>query len=111
MRARSQPLRGRVSSNDFDGPYFRPAGGRDADEQGAGAGEQAAGEPRPGKHAAGDQGAGQQGAGHEGQPPAGSARYRAPEGWGNDGFWRDSSVDSDFETGLLPPVPPAGAPP
>jgi membrane peptidoglycan carboxypeptidase len=67
-----------VSSNDFDGPPFRPAGGQGADDQGAGANN-----------------GGGQGAGGNG---AGGARYPAPEGWGNDGFWRDSSIDADYET-------------
>jgi membrane peptidoglycan carboxypeptidase len=27
-------------------------------------------------------------------------KYPEPEGWGDDGFWRDSGIDSDYETGL-----------
>ncbi len=27
-------------------------------------------------------------------------KYPDPEGWGDDGFWRDSGIDSDYETGL-----------
>ncbi|HEY0932510.1 MAG TPA: biosynthetic peptidoglycan transglycosylase, partial [Trebonia sp.] len=38
------------------------------------------------------------------------ARYPAPEGWGNDGFWRDSSVDANYETGRLNPVRPESGP-
>jgi len=83
-----------VSSNDFDGPQFGPAGGRGAGEQGA----QAVG-------AAG------QGTGGTDQGTGGSAaQYPAPEGWGNDGVWRDSSIDSNYETGIQRPVPSADAP-
>jgi membrane peptidoglycan carboxypeptidase len=77
-----------VSSNDFDGPHFRPAGGRGADDQG------------PRANHAGGHGAGGNG--------AGGARYPAPEGWDNDGTWRDSSIDSDYDTSTQPPVRPAG---
>jgi membrane peptidoglycan carboxypeptidase len=77
-----------VSSNDFDGPPFGPAGGHGADEQE----DQALG-------AAG------QGADDNGQGAGGTAaKYPAPEGWGEDGVWRDSAVDSYYETGILPPV-------
>ena len=92
-----------MSSNDFDGPYFGPDGSRGADEQGAGA-------PQAGEQAAGGQGAGGQSAGNEGHGPGGRPRYPAPEGWGNDGFWRDSSIDSDYETTRQPPVRPAADP-
>jgi membrane peptidoglycan carboxypeptidase len=34
-------------------------------------------------------------------------KYPEPEGWGDDGFWRDPSIDSDYETGLTSPVRPA----
>ena len=34
-------------------------------------------------------------------------KYPEPEGWGNDGFWRDPDIDSDYETGLTSPVRPA----
>jgi membrane peptidoglycan carboxypeptidase len=78
-----------VSSNDFDGPQFGPASGRGADEQGAEA-----------------PGAGGQGAGDNSQGGK-SARYPAPEGW-NDGFWRDSAMDSNYETGVQGPVRPPG---
>ncbi len=61
-----------MSNNDFDGPY-RPAGGRGADDNSGGT---------------------------RGASGAGGARYPDPEGWGDDGFWRDSSMDSDYETGL-----------
>ena len=71
-----------MSSNDFDGPTFRPAG-RGADGQGAG----------------------DQGAGHD-APGAGSAGYAAPEGWETGGFWRDSSIDSDYETNLQGAIRP-----
>jgi membrane peptidoglycan carboxypeptidase len=32
--------------------------------------------------------------------------YPEPEGWGNDGFWADSGIDADYETGLIGAVPP-----
>ena len=28
-----------------------------------------------------------------------NGKYPEPEGWGDDGFWRDTSIDSDYETG------------
>src|SRR3984957_7356151 len=34
-------------------------------------------------------------------------KYPEPEGWGDDGFWRDPAIDSDYETGLTSPVRPA----
>jgi membrane peptidoglycan carboxypeptidase len=34
-------------------------------------------------------------------------KYPEPAGWGDDGFWRDPDIDSDYETGLTSPVPPA----
>ncbi|HEX3517175.1 MAG TPA: transglycosylase domain-containing protein, partial [Trebonia sp.] len=34
-------------------------------------------------------------------------KYPEPEGWGDDGFWRDPDIDSDYETGLTSPVRPA----
>ena len=34
-------------------------------------------------------------------------KYPEPEGWGDDGFWRDPEIDSDYETGLTSPVRPA----
>jgi membrane peptidoglycan carboxypeptidase len=37
-----------------------------------------------------------------------AARYPAPEGWGNDGIWRDSAIDSNYETGVLGVVPSSG---
>jgi membrane peptidoglycan carboxypeptidase len=41
----------------------------------------------------------------------GKGQYPAPEGWGSDGFWRDSAIDSDYETGLTGAVrPDSGAP-
>ena len=64
-QARSQPQRGRVSSNDFNGSE-RPARGRGAD----------------------------------------AGKYPEPEGWGQDGFWRDPSIDSDYETGTTSAVRP-----
>ena len=76
-----------MSSNDFDGPTFRPAR-RGADGQGAG-----------------DQGAGQD------APGAESAGYAAPEGWETGGFWRDSSIDSDYETNLQGAIRPADSGP
>ena len=69
-----------MSNNDFDGSYFGPDGGRGADEQGAG------------PHGTG--------------LPGDGTRYPAPEGWDQQGFWRDSSIDSDYDTGLHNPVPP-----
>jgi membrane peptidoglycan carboxypeptidase len=80
-----------VSSNDFDGSYFGPGSGHGADELGAdplGTGTQGAGAPGTG----------------------GNAKYPDPEGWGNDGIWRDSSVDSFYETGMQPPVDRAPGP-
>jgi len=83
-----------VSSNDFDGSHFGPAGGRGADEQGAKA-----------------LGAFGQGAEGGAQGASGTAaQYPAPEGWGNDGTWRDSSIDSNYETGVQGAVRPAGDP-
>jgi membrane peptidoglycan carboxypeptidase len=67
-----------VSSNDFGGPHFRPVSGRGADEQGAQA---------PGAS-------------------GGSGEYPAPEGWSNDGVWRDSAIDSNYETNVQRAVPP-----
>ena len=64
-QARSQPQRGRVSSNDFNGSE-RPARGRGAD----------------------------------------AGKYPEPEGWGQDGFWRDPSIDSDYETGTTSAIRP-----
>jgi len=76
-----------VSSNDFDGPHFQPVSGRGADEQGA------------------------QALGADGQSAGGNAaKYPAPEGWGNDGIWRDSAIDSNYETGVQRAVPsPSGS--
>ena len=34
-------------------------------------------------------------------------KYPEPAGWGDDGFWRDPDIDSDYETGLTSAVPPA----
>ncbi|HEX3714587.1 MAG TPA: transglycosylase domain-containing protein [Trebonia sp.] len=87
-----------MSSNDFDGSYFGPEGGQGADEQGAGT-------PGPGQP-----GADGQGAGGDGHGAGGGARYPAPQGWGNDGFYRDPSMDSDYETGLQGPVRPQSGP-
>ena len=33
-----------------------------------------------------------------GRARAGAAQYPAPEGWSNDGVWRDSAIDSNYET-------------
>ena len=49
------------------------------------------------------------GRGADGQEAGGGARYPAPEGWENDGFWRDSSVDANYDTGVQNPVPPASS--
>jgi membrane peptidoglycan carboxypeptidase len=76
-----------LSNNDFDGPWFGPEGERGADGQGAGA-----------------NGTGGQGTGSDGHGAESGGRYPAPEGWGNDGFWRDPSMDSDYETGRQDPV-------
>ena len=86
-----------MSSNDFDGPYYRPDGGQGAGDQGAGA------------NGAGGQGAGRAGgAGGDGWGAAGDARYRAPEGLGDDGVWRDSSIDADYETRTHRAIRPGG---
>ena len=83
-----------MSSNDFDGPWFRPAGGRGADEQGA-------------EEGAGGRVLTDRVRGGNGQDAGGNAaKYPAPEGWGNDGFWRDSAMDSNYETGMQRAVPP-----
>ncbi len=70
-----------MSSNDFDGSHSRPDRGQGAD--GPGAENQ-------------DGGA------------AGDGSYPAPEGWEAGGFWRDSSIDSDYETTMQRAVPPSG---
>ena len=36
-----------------------------------------------------------------------NGKYPEPEGWGDDGFWRDTSIDSDYETGHSSAVRPA----
>ena len=36
-------------------------------------------------------------------------KYPDPEGWAKDGFWRDPSIDSDYETGLNGAVRPVGS--
>ena len=84
-----------MSSNDFNGPY-RPAGGRGADDNSGGA--HGAGRHGAGGANGGARGGGRHSAGRNGQGANG--KYPDPEGWGDDGFWRDSSVDSDYETGL-----------
>jgi membrane peptidoglycan carboxypeptidase len=33
-------------------------------------------------------------------------KYPEPAGWGDDGFWRDPDIDSDYETGLTGAIPP-----
>jgi membrane peptidoglycan carboxypeptidase len=82
-----------VSSNDdFDGPVFRPARRREADENSGGAYGGGAYE-----------GGGQNAGGSRGR----GGQYPEPEGWGDDGFWRDSSIDSDYETGTTSAVRPA----
>jgi membrane peptidoglycan carboxypeptidase len=82
-----------VSNNDFDGPPFGPASGQGADEQG----DQAPGAAGPG-------------ADGSGQGTGGNAvQYPAPEGW-NDGFWRDSAMDSNYETGMQSAVRPESGP-
>src|SRR6516165_8744595 len=92
--ARSQPQRGRVSSNDFDGPYGS-AGGRGAEDNAGGAQE-------AGRSGEGDRDSYARGNGN------GKGKYPDPEGWARDGFWRDSSIDSDYETGLNGAVRPSG---
>ncbi len=72
------------SDNDFDGPY-RPAGGRGA--------------------------SGYSGAGNANRAGGDRGGYAPPEGWGEDGFWRDSSVDANYDTGKLRPVGPRDYPP
>jgi len=37
---------------------------------------------------------------------ADAGKYPEPEGWGEDGFWRDPSIDSDYETGTTAAVRP-----
>jgi len=37
---------------------------------------------------------------------ADAGKYPEPEGWGRDGFWRDPSIDSDYETGTTAAVRP-----
>jgi membrane peptidoglycan carboxypeptidase len=89
-----------VSSNDFDGPN-RPAGGRGANEYlggGRGTGAGGSGAQETGRHSAGRNGDGSRGGYARGNGKAG--KYPEPEGWGDDGFWRDSGIDSDYETGL-----------
>ena len=39
----------------------------------------------------------------------GKGKYPEPEGWAKDGFWRDPSIDSDYETGLTGAVRPAAS--
>jgi membrane peptidoglycan carboxypeptidase len=39
---------------------------------------------------------------------ANAGKYPEPEGWGSDGFWRDRSIDSDYETGTSAAVRSAG---
>jgi membrane peptidoglycan carboxypeptidase len=94
-----------VSSNDFDGPN-RSAGGRGANDYlggGRGTGAGGSGAQETGRHSAGRNGDGSRGgyARGNGKPGDGKAgKYPEPEGWGDDGFWRDSGIDSDYETGL-----------
>jgi len=38
---------------------------------------------------------------------ADAGKYPEPEGWGDDGFWRDPSIDSDYETGTTSAVRPS----
>jgi membrane peptidoglycan carboxypeptidase len=38
---------------------------------------------------------------------ADAGKYPEPEGWKDDGFWRDPSIDSDYETGMTGAVRPA----
>jgi membrane peptidoglycan carboxypeptidase len=100
-----------VSSNDFDGPH-RPAEGRGADDySGDAQGGDAQGRGATGAHGAGRGGKGNRGGyargngrNGNGRAPAGG-KYPAPEGWANDGFWRDQSIDADYETGLNAAVP------
>ena len=35
-----------------------------------------------------------------------AGKYPEPEGWGKDGFWRDPSIDSDYETGTTSAIRP-----
>jgi hypothetical protein len=37
---------------------------------------------------------------------ADAGKYPEPEGWGQDGFWRDPSIDSDYETGTTSAIRP-----
>jgi membrane peptidoglycan carboxypeptidase len=100
-----------VSSNDFDGPD-RPAGGRGANDYSggargaAGSGAQGgSGAQRAGRHSAGRNGNGGGYPRGDGRGDGkGAEKYPEPEGWGEDGFWRDSGIDSDYETGLNRPI-------
>ena len=38
-----------------------------------------------------------------------NGKYPEPEGWGDDGFWRDTSIDSDYVTGHTSAVRPSAA--
>jgi membrane peptidoglycan carboxypeptidase len=92
-----------VSSNDFDGPY-RPAGGRGADDNSGGARNAGgSGAQGAGRHIAARNGDATRG-GYPRGNGKGDGKYPEPEGWGEDGFWRDSGIDSDYETGLNRPV-------
>lgn len=48
------------------------------------------------------------GRGADGQGAGANGAYRAPEGWGNDGVWRDSSVDANYQTGMHQAIRPGG---
>ena len=92
------------SSDEFDGPTFRAAGRRGADDNSGGAYGGGGTYGGGGQDAAGSAGAAAASQGRAGQ-------YPAPEGWGDDGFWRDSAIDSDYETGLTNAVrQPKGGP-
>jgi membrane peptidoglycan carboxypeptidase len=41
-----------------------------------------------------------------GRGAADAGKYPEPEGWGQDGFWRDPSIDSDYETGTSSAIRP-----
>ena len=72
-----------MSSDDFDGSPLGSGSGPGADEQGAGALDAS----------------------------GGSGPYPAPEGWSNDGVWRDSAMDSNYETNVQRAIRQSDPPP
>ena len=76
-----------MSSNDFDGSLSGPVSGRGADEQGAEA-----------------LGANGQSTGSGPGTGGNAVQYPAPEGWGEDGVWRDSAMRDCAEKSVGYPV-------